>query len=148
MKFIPDPAESQRLGIAIIHQTLNLIPTLTVAENIFLGREPRTRAGLLDDRRMRQEAEAVLKSLQSGLSPDARVEVLGAAQQQLVELAKALSLDAKLIVMDELTSALSHHEVEQIFRVIRGLRDRLGIIFVSIVWKRFRDRRPAGCASG
>ena len=127
-----NPGESQRLGIAIIHQTLNLIPTMTVAENIFLGREPRNRAGLLDDRRMREEAGAVLKSLHSSLSPDARVGDLGAAQQQMVELAKALSLQAKLIVMDELTSALSRHEVEHIFGVIRGLRDRgLGIVFVS-----------------
>ncbi len=90
-----DPAESQRLGIAIIHQTPNLIPTLTVAENIFLGREPRTRAGLLDDRKMREEARALLKSLQSSLSPDAPVGELGSAQQQMVELAKALSLNAK-----------------------------------------------------
>lgn len=127
-----DPAESQRLGIAMIHQTLNLIPTMTVAENIFLGREPRTRTGLLDDRLMRREAEAVLKSLQSSLSPDAPVGELGAAQQQMVELAKALSLDAKLIVMDELTSALSHHEVEHIFGVIRRLKARgLGMVFVS-----------------
>lgn len=127
-----DPAESQRLGIAIIHQTPNLIPTMTVAENIFLGREPRTRAGLLDDRRMSQDAEAVLKSLQSSLPPDARVGELGVAQQQIAELAKALSLHAKLIVMDELTSALSHHEVEHIFGVIRDLKDRgLGIVFVS-----------------
>jgi len=127
-----DPAESQRLGIAMIHQTLNLIPTMTVAENIFLGREARSRAGLLDDRRMRQEAGAVLKSLHSSLSPDARVGELGAAQQQMVELAKALSLNAKMIVMDELTSALSRHEVEHIFGVIRDLRNRgLGIVFVS-----------------
>ncbi|NWF56372.1 MAG: sugar ABC transporter ATP-binding protein [Syntrophaceae bacterium] len=127
-----DPAESQRLGIAIIHQTPNLIPTMTVAENIFLGREPRTRTGLLDDPRMKREARALLKSLRSSLSPDAPVGELGSAQQQMVELAKALSLNAKLIVMDELTSALSHHEVEHIFEIIRSLKARgLGLVFVS-----------------
>lgn len=127
-----DPRESQRLGIAIIHQAPNFIPTMTVAENIFLGREPRNRFGLIDDRRMKKEALAALKSIHSSLSPEVLVGNLGAAQRQMVELAKALSLDAKLIVMDELTSALSHHEVEQIFQIVRGLKARgLGIVFVS-----------------
>ncbi|MBM4338702.1 MAG: sugar ABC transporter ATP-binding protein [Deltaproteobacteria bacterium] len=126
------PIDAHRLGIAIIHQTPNLIPSLTVAENIFLGREPRTRTGLIDDRQMKSEAQKLLRSIQSPISPGLRVAELGAAQQQIVELAKALSVNARLIVIDELTSALSEHEVIHIFEVIRDLKTRgLGIVFVS-----------------
>jgi len=126
------PVDAHRLGIAIIHQTPNLIPSLTVAENIFLGREPRKLSGLIDDSGMRSEAQELLRSIQSPISPGIRVAELGAAQQQMVELAKALSVNARLIVIDELTSALSEHEVMHIFEVIRDLKTRgLGIVFVS-----------------
>lgn len=126
------PAESQKLGIAIIHQMPNLIPTMSVAENIFLGREPLTRTGCIDFQRMRDETKIIMKSLNANIPPDKLVGALGIAQRQIVELAKALSLQAKLIIMDELTSALSTLEVKNIFKVIHDLREKgLGIVFVS-----------------
>jgi ribose transport system ATP-binding protein len=99
-----DPHEAQQRGIAIIHQELNLIPELSVAENIFLGREPRTRFGTLNTARMEHEAHALLQRLNLQLSPQRLVETLRVGEQQLVEVAKALSLHARLLMLDEPTS--------------------------------------------
>ena len=114
--------EAQDQGIAIIHQELILIPYLTVAENIFLGRELVNRFGLLDKARMRQQTVEILQRLQLDIDPDTKVQNLKVGQQQLVEIAKALLLDAKVIIMDEPTSAITGAEVEVLFNIIDNLK--------------------------
>lgn len=116
------PIESQRAGVAIIHQELNLAGNLTVAENLFLGREPLTPLGFVDRRKMRSDAKALLARVGVDLAPDLLVERLSVAQQQVVEIAKALSLDARVLILDEPTSALTAYEVESLFRIIRQLK--------------------------
>ena len=119
-------------GVAMIHQELNLVPELSVYENIFLGREHRTRLGTIDRRAMRQAADALMSRLGLDLDTSRPIERLRVSQRQLVEIAKALSLDTKVIVMDEPTSALSDSEVEYLFEVIRGLRDHdVAVIYIS-----------------
>ena len=128
----PSPREAAAAGISIIHQELSLVPHLSVAENIFLGRLPRTRAGTVAWRRLRREAEAVLARLELALPLRAEAASFPLGIQQMVEIAKALSLDADLIIMDEPTSSLSEEETERLFRVIRRLRDRgKGIVYIT-----------------
>ncbi|SOC82834.1 monosaccharide ABC transporter ATP-binding protein, CUT2 family (TC 3.A.1.2.-) [Ensifer adhaerens] len=125
------PRESEAAGIAIIHQELNLIPHLTVAENIFLSREPK-RGPLVDRRKLRADAKACLDRLGVDISPDAQVLRLSVAQRQMVEIAKALSLNAEVIIMDEPTSSLTEQEANLLFRVIRDLRSKgAGIVYIS-----------------
>lgn len=114
--------EAQAAGIAIIHQELNLIPQLTVAENLFLGRELRHRFGLLDTAAMVQQTQSMLEKLQLNISPQTPVQHLKVGEQQLVEIAKALLTDAEVIMMDEPTSALSDTEIENLHRIIRELK--------------------------
>jgi ribose transport system ATP-binding protein len=127
------PADARRLGIAVIFQEFSLVPFLDLAQNIFLGREPRKRlTGLIDHARMHREARAVLDGL--GLDYDTRALPvhLGVAQQQMVEIAKALSQRARIMVMDEPTAALSDREADALFKVIRQLRaDRVAIAYIS-----------------
>jgi ABC-type sugar transport system ATPase subunit len=119
-------------GIAMIHQELNLVSELTVFENIFLGREHKTRLGTLDRRSMRRAAEALMSNLGLDIDTSRPIERLRVSQRQLVEIAKALSLDTSIIVMDEPTSALSDSEVEALFRVVRSLRDHdVAVIYIS-----------------
>lgn len=126
------PREAQNSGIAMIHQELNLVPELTVYENIFLGREHRTPLGTLNRRAMRRAAEELMSSLGLDINPNHPVKQLRVGQRQLVEIAKALSLDARIIIMDEPTSALSDAEVEYLFQVIRGLREHdVAVIYIS-----------------
>ena len=126
------PRDAQARGIAIIHQELNLVPELSVAENIFLGREPRTSWGTLDTRRMAREAQSFLDRLGLPLSPQRPVRQLRVGEQQMVEIAKALSLDARLLILDEPTSALSDAEREHLFSVISALkRDGVTMIYIS-----------------
>jgi ribose transport system ATP-binding protein len=124
--------DAERAGIAIIHQELNLVPELPVADNIFLGREPLI-AGLLVDRRaMRAAAQSLLHRLGIDLDPDVRIADLRVGEQQLVEIAKALSLEARILIMDEPTSALSAAECEILFKVVRQLaRAGVAIIYIS-----------------
>ena len=118
-------------GIALIHQELNLAGNLDVAANIFLGREP-LRAGLIDRARTRHEARQFLDAVGLDLNPNALVETLAIGQQQLVEIAKALSIQARVLIMDEPTSSLSARESENLFRVIRDLRSRgVSIVYIS-----------------
>ncbi|TAE28163.1 MAG: sugar ABC transporter ATP-binding protein [Cytophagales bacterium] len=118
-------------GISMIHQELLTVPELTVAQNIFLGREPK-RWGFVDEAKLNSQAETLLQQLGVDLRPDARMKHLSVAQMQLVDIAKALSNDAKVIIMDEPTSALSDTEVQTLFGIIRDLqRKGVAIIYIS-----------------
>jgi ribose transport system ATP-binding protein len=130
---VPNPRTARDLGISMIHQELNLMPHLTVAENIFLGREPRGRLRfLLDDRQLNKQTRELIGHLHLRLDPRARVGDLKIAQQQMVEIAKALSLNAEVLVMDEPTAALTDTEIEELFRIIRELRaSGVGIVHIS-----------------
>jgi ribose transport system ATP-binding protein len=123
--------KAKSLGVAIIHQELNLCSHLTVAENIFLGREL-THAGLLSQSEMNRRAGAVLKRLNIAMDPEMIVGDLAVSKQQMVEIAKALAFDARIMIMDEPTSALTAKEIEDLFRIIRDLRaDGCGIVYIS-----------------
>ena len=125
------PLEAEALGIAIIHQELNLVPHLTVAENIYLAREPR-RGFLIDRRKLRADAKACLDRLGVAIDPDRLVRELSVAQCQMVEIAKALSLNAEVLIMDEPTSSLTEQETRLLFKVIHDLKDAgVGIIYIS-----------------
>lgn len=128
---IAGPREAQKLGISAIYQEFNLVPQLSAAENIFLGREP-ARGGVLDRRRLVTDAAALLEGLGVRLDPRTPVQVLGVAQQQMVEVAKALSTQARVLIMDEPTSALTESEIRELFAAMRGLTARgVGIIYIS-----------------
>src|SRR5437867_6836655 len=131
---IPSPRAAQQLGISMVHQELNLMPHLTVAQNIFIGREPRRAVPLLlDERRLNDRARELLGRLHLDLDPRAKVSDLTVAKQQMVEIAKALSYDsAEVLVMDEPTAALTEAEIEDLFRIIRQLRDKgVGVVHIS-----------------
>ncbi|MET4702717.1 rhamnose transport system ATP-binding protein [Frigoribacterium sp. UYMn621] len=126
------PADSKAAGISVIYQEPTLFPDLTVAENIFIGRQPRGRLGLIDRASMRSQARELFARLGVPVDPDRVAEGLSIADQQIIEIAKAISLDARILVMDEPTAALSGVEVERLFAVARSLRDRgTGILFIS-----------------
>ena len=115
------PVQAQRAGLATVFQEFNLLPERTVAENIYLGREPRT-GPLVDTGRMERDATELLDGLGiRGLRASRRVRSLSVAEQQIVEIAKAVSFDARVIQMDEPTAALADHEVELLYRIIREL---------------------------
>jgi ABC-type sugar transport system ATPase subunit len=124
--------DAEHAGISIIHQELNLVEDLSAAANIFLGREKRTRLGLLDDRAMQQAAGALLVQLECHIEPWQLVRELRVGDQQLVEIAKALSLETDILIMDEPTSALTESEVKRLFRVIDRLRGQgVTILYIS-----------------
>ena len=126
------PREAQAAGITTIYQEFNLVPHLTVAENICLGREPAVRWGVLSARALHAEAVRVLGALDSPIDPGARVDSLSVAEQQMVEVAKALSVDARIVIMDEPTSALTESEIDQLFAAIDRLTARgAAIIYIS-----------------
>ena len=128
---LESPLDAQAHGIVTIYQEFNLIPTLTVAENVFIGREP-LHFGLVDWARMRRETRAIIGRVGLDLSPDRLVADLSVAEQQMVEIAKALAVSSKLIVMDEPTSALAESEAATLFRICRDLKaEGIGIVFVS-----------------
>ncbi|MFF5180525.1 sugar ABC transporter ATP-binding protein [Micromonospora sp. NPDC000316] len=126
------PRDAQRAGVGIIHQEFNLLPERTVAENVYLGHEP-VRRGLVDRRAMLDRTTRLLASIgETALPADARVGRLGVAQQQVVEIAKALALDARLLIMDEPTAALADHEVALLYGLVRRLQERgIGLLYVS-----------------
>ncbi|MBV9289239.1 MAG: sugar ABC transporter ATP-binding protein, partial [Hyphomicrobiales bacterium] len=124
--------DAERAGVAIIHQELSLVPELTAADNIFLGREPLIAGLVVDRRRIAKTAGAHLRRLGVDMDPQTRVSELRVGEQQLVEIAKALSLDARILMMDEPTSALSTAECETLFKVVRQLAAAgVAIIFTS-----------------
>jgi ABC-type sugar transport system ATPase subunit len=127
-----NPREAQRLGMSIIYQEFNLVPYMTVAQNIMLGREPRTALRTIDRKKLNAQARYWLDMLHIDLNPRLTVEQLTVAQQQIVEIVKALSYDAEIIVMDEPTAALTPHEVANLFHYIELLKARgKTIIFIS-----------------
>lgn len=128
------PKDAQLKGVTIIHQELNLIPYLSIAENIFLGNEFINQLGLIDYNKMNNEAGELLKKLHLNISPKTLVSELRVGQQQVVEIAKALSVDAKIIIMDEPTSAISEKEVEILFDIIRELK-AFGVSIIYITHK-------------
>ena len=125
------PKQAQAAGVAIIHQELNMCRHLTVAENMFLGRE--MRGGLvLKNREMEKIAKTILDDLKIDISPSQVVGELAVSKQQMVEIAKSLSMDAKVLIMDEPTSSLSAKEIEDLFRIVRTLKEKgCGIVFIS-----------------
>ena len=125
------PHDAQRAGISTVYQEIDLLPNVSVAENIALGREPR-RAGLIDWRRIRREAQEALADLGLDIDPASRLGTHSLAVQQLVAIARAISTDVRVLVLDEPTSSLDLDEVAELFRVIRDLKQRgVAILFVS-----------------
>lgn len=126
------PRQAQEMGVAIIHQELNMCSHLTVAENIFLGKEITHSGIILSEREMNRRAYEVLKELNIGLRPTDIVGDLAVSKQQMVEIAKAISTNAKILIMDEPTSALTSKEIDDLFKIIKKLRaDGRGIIYIS-----------------
>lgn len=131
---IEGPKHAMNLGITAIYQELNIVRQLSVAENVFLGREVKKRgpAHLLDLKKMREKAAELLKDLGQNIDPKINVAKLGLGQQQMVEIAKALTVQTKLLIMDEPTSSLSGKEVRELLKTVKNLKERgLAIIFIS-----------------
>jgi ribose transport system ATP-binding protein len=129
---IPNPAAAQHLGISIIHQELNLMPHLSVAQNIFIGREPRQAKVFLNDDDINARTAKLLEMMHLKLDPRLKVADLTVAKQQMVEIAKALSFNAEVLIMDEPTAALTETEIEELFIIIRRLRENgVGIVHIS-----------------
>ena len=130
---IDNPRQAQHLGISIVHQELNLMPHLTVAQNIFIGREPRGKIPfVVDDKTTNEEAERLFEMLNLKLDPNTKVADLTIAKQQMVEIAKALSFNAKILIMDEPTAALTDTEIDDLFTIIKQLREQgVGIVHIS-----------------
>lgn len=125
------PKHSQEMGVAMIHQELSPVPEMTVAENIYLGREPK-KGLFVDYPTMYKQTEALLGSLKVKINPKVKVGSLKVADQQLVEIAKAISLNAEIIIMDEPTSAITDKEVDNLFAIIRDLKKQgKGIVYIS-----------------
>ncbi|TFC03869.1 sugar ABC transporter ATP-binding protein [Cryobacterium mannosilyticum] len=128
---LPTTRAAEELGIATIHQELNLVPTMSIAENVMLGRMP-TRHGMVDRSALRNRARAALNLIGLDIDVDTLVGELGIARQQLVEIAKALSINARILILDEPTAALTRHETESLFAVMADLRSRgVGMLFIS-----------------
>jgi ribose transport system ATP-binding protein len=127
-----DVTQASKAGIGIIYQELNLIPHLSVAANIFIGREPMTRFGTLDEKKMNADAVAALGRLNIRIDPTIKLNKLPISKQQMVEIAKALSINSEVLIMDEPTSALTESEIDELFAVIHTLRDSgVSIIYIS-----------------
>jgi len=129
---IKNPAVAKSLGISTIYQELDLVPSLSVCENIFLGNEIANRFGIIDKEKTKKMAKDLLEELDIKISLDALVEELGIAQKQFVATLKALSIDSKILIMDEPSAVISGKELDILFRVIRLLKEKgLGIIYIS-----------------
>jgi inositol transport system ATP-binding protein len=129
---LDSPRQALACGIAMIHQELNLLPTMSVAENIWIRREPLNACGFVRHRELRRRTRALLERLAVDLDPDEELRTLPLAARQLVEIARALSYDSRLLIMDEPTSALTERDAERLFAVIRDLSSRgVGIFYVT-----------------
>lgn len=130
---IPTPRSAQDLGVSMIHQELNLMPHLTVAQNIYIGREPRGRIRFtLDNKAINKQTEELFASMHLKIDPRTKVSDLTIAKQQMVEIAKAISFNSEVLIMDEPTAALTETEIEDLFETIGGLRAKgVGIVYIS-----------------
>ena len=129
---IKNPRHAQELGISIIYQEFNLIPHLSVGENIYLGREPYLLPGIIDQNIIHNSSQKILDDLGVSINSRSMVKNLGVAQQQMVEVAKSLSTNAKILIMDEPTSALTENEIKDLFKTIRGLKAKgVSIVYIS-----------------
>ena len=127
-----NPKEAQENGISIIYQEFNLLPHLSVADNIFITREFQGMKGIVNENKQNEEAQKILNQLGLKISPEEKVMNLSVAEQQMVEIAKALSTNAKILIMDEPTAALTDREIEKLFEVIENLKKNgVGIIYIS-----------------
>lgn len=124
--------EAQKIGISTVYQEVNLCPNLTVAENIFIGRQPMDKAGLVNWKEMRKGSKSAMARLNMELDVDARLDEYSVAVQQMVAIARALDMDAKVLVLDEPTSSLDANEVENLFGVVKRLKAQgMGVVFIS-----------------
>ncbi len=129
---IREPLDAMRVGISLIPQEFNLVNDLAVYENVFLGRELRLRSGLLDKKRMMERTRTLLEELEVDIKPDERIERLSTAQKQMVEISKAVAMDAKLLIMDEPTTVLTQYEIDILYRLMRRLKSQgVTIIYIS-----------------
>ena len=126
-----NPDEAQRAGIGLVHQELALCPHVTVGENVFIGRLPE-KAGLVDRKKLNEMTAKVLEPFQTPIKPDQIVEELSVAQQQIVEIAKALSLNCKVIIFDEPTSSLNESEAQKLLKIIEDIKNKgIGVLYIS-----------------
>lgn len=124
--------DAQNIGIATVYQEVNLCPNLTVAENLFIGREPRTKFHTIDWKKMNQNAQKLMDQLQIAVDVTQTLENYSIAIQQMIAIARAVDMDCKCLILDEPTSSLDDNEVEKLFHMMRELRQRgVGIIFVT-----------------
>ena len=129
---LQSPLDALENGIAMIHQELNLMPFMTVAENIWIRREPKNRFGFVDHGEMNRKTAALFKRLNIAMDPETQVRDLSVANRQMVEIAKAVSYESDVLIMDEPTSALTEREVEHLFTIIRDLRSQgIGIVYIT-----------------
>jgi ribose transport system ATP-binding protein len=130
---IPNPHAAQQMGISMVHQELNLMPHLTAAQNIFIGREPfRLFKFILDENALNEKAQKIFDMMHLNLDPRAKVATLSVAKQQMVEIAKALSFDSDVLIFDEPSAALTDTEIAELFRIIRHLKEEgVGIIYIT-----------------
>lgn len=138
---IPNPRAAQHLGISMIHQELNLMPHLTLAQNIFIGREPRRRVKFfLDDQTINEKARQLFAQMHLKLNPRTKVADLTVAKQQMVEIAKALSFNSDVLIMDEPTAALTKAEIEELFRIICEMREKgVGVVYITHRLEELKD---------
>lgn len=129
---VNDPQAARDFGIATVFQEFSIVPTLSVGENIFLGNMPRSRFGVINWAKVRSDAAAVLAEMNIDISPDAITGALSVGEQQLVEIAKAIAMDASMIILDEPTAALGEDEIERLHQLLRSMRSRgTSILYVS-----------------
>ena len=130
--FIDTPHKALQLGISMIHQELSPVPYMTIAENIWLGREACNRAGFINYKLIKTETQKLLQNLGLNLDPDELMVNLSVANRQMVEIAKAISYDAELIIMDEATSAITEREIERLFKIINSLKEKgVTVIYIT-----------------
>lgn len=137
---VKNPKEAEDLGVSIIHQEFNLLPHLTVAENIYIGREPRLgRTFIIDSKKMIRDTKELLESINLKINPNTLVKNLSVAEQQMVEIAKALCVKSEVLLLDEPTSALTESEIDELFRIIKKLKSEgVGIVYISHRMEEFK----------